>query len=279
MSFTFTIPGPGGTGVADLLALAAPSAATVEDELPASGWPGWRVHAYLPGRSVRSVELFHDGDSLDVRLMTNSAPEDHELGVTIAATAARLDGTTVTSEDGWELGPDELAVQFGPTWVADQVASGARIAMTLAADRGPITMGGPIRDFHMGARLAAELRAAGPDDDLPERLVVTMRRVQWPGEDYYPASVFQTTGKESGATATFAVWAGVACIIPKVELVVLSGPGEHEPVPVPLAAVAGLAGDRATRLDEFQLLLDGVPDADWPAVLAAADTQRVPLPG
>jgi hypothetical protein len=237
MSFSFFVPTDDGDDLAQVLEYGAPGAATVEDDLPATGWPDGYVHVYLPGVSTRGIELHRDGGLLAVRLLTCSAPEEYELGVGLAAMTATLGGNQVTSEDGWELGPDEL-----------------------------------------GRRLAAELTAAGPEDELPARLLAAMRRTQWTGEAYYPASVLELTGKLTGKKVSFALWSANACVIPDVELVMLHGTREEARLAVPRGTVPAFAGDRFTWLDEVQLLLEAVPEADWPAMRAAAEPYRVELP-
>jgi hypothetical protein len=277
MSFTFSVPTTPGVGLADVLAAGAPGAEATE-EVPPSGWPGGYVHVWLPGTSTRGVELSAGGGELDVRLLTCSAREEYELGVALAGAAARLSGTTVSAEDGWELAPDELPGHFGPDWAAAQAEAGPGIAIMLANERGPLSMSGPVRDFHDGARLAGELAAAGPPAELPARFLAAMRRTQWPGERYYAASTFQLSGKTSGATVTFAVWSAIATVIGDVELVMLHGGGDQAPVPVPRTVVPAVAGRYGAWLDEVQLLLEEVPADDWSAVLAAATPHQATLP-
>ena len=277
MSFTFSVPTAPRLGLADVLAAGAPGVRSAE-EVPPSGWPDGYVHIWLPDVSTRGVELSADGGELDVRLLTCSAREEYELGVALAAAAARLSGTRVRSEDGWELAPAELPGRFGPAWAAQQADAGPGVAMLLAGERGPLSMSGPVRDFHVGPRLAGELAAAGPEAELPARFLAAMRRAQWPGERYYAASTYQLSGKRSGATVTFAVWSGVATVIPDVELVMLHASRDQPPLAVPRPAVPSIAGRYGAWLDEVQLLLEEVPADDWSTVLAAAAPHQAHLP-
>jgi hypothetical protein len=279
MSFSVHVRTGRRLGLADVLAAGGPGARTVDDDPPAGGWPDGDVHVvHLPGRSTRGVELSRDGRDLSVRLLTCSAAEEYALGVSLARAAAELSGTDVEAEDGWKGAPATVGDRYGAAWIADHLRSGTRIALTLADERGPITMSGPVRDFHLGARLAAELRAAGPEDELPERLTAAMRRAQWPGEEYFPASTMRLTGKASGTSVSFAVWPPIACVIPFVELVVLYGEDRDRTVPVARESVPAIAGPACAWLDERQLLLEAVPEARWPAVRAAAEPYRVELP-
>ena len=67
-------------------------------------------------------------------------------------------------------------------------------------------------------------------------------------------------------------------MIPDVELVVLHGEDMDRTVPVARESVPAIAGPACTRLDEFQLRLEAVPDDQWPAMRAAAEPHRVELP-
>jgi len=275
MSFSFWARAPRGVGLGDVLAPALRAgASTVEDDVGAAEY----THVYLPGVSTRGVEVYREDQDVVVRLLTCSAPGEYALGVFLARTAAELSGTEVRSEHGWQGAPASVQDEYGAAWIAGEVASGARIALTLADERGPLTMGGPVRNFHLGARLAAELRAAGPEDGLADRLLAAVRRAQWPGDRYYSATTMRLTGKSSGNSVSFAVWSPVACVLPDVEVVVMHGDNLDTTVPVALDSVPLIAGPLCTRLDERQLLLEPVPDEDWPAMRTAAGRYRVELP-
>ena len=180
MSFSFSVRTRRGVGLADVLAAAGNGLSTVEDDLPAAGWRDGYTHVYLPGLSTRGVEVYREGKDMVVRLMTCSAPEEYALGVSLARAAAELSRTDVRSEDDWKGAPATVGERYDAAWIADNVSSGARIALLLADDRGPITMGGPVRGFQLGPRLAAELRSGGPEDELADRLLAAMRLTSGP---------------------------------------------------------------------------------------------------
>src|SRR5688572_11379103 len=92
----------------------------------------------------------------------------------------------------------------------EQAESGTRALVHLIREgRGPMAMSGPNRSAYVGVRLLAELEAAGPPERLFERVLGTMRRVQWDvPEGYRDAGVFESSGDGDGkGRAThFAVW-------------------------------------------------------------------------
>ena len=62
----------------------------------------------------------------------------------------------------------------------EQAVSGTRILAALIREgQRPMAMPGPNRTCFFGTRTLAELEAAGPPDELSERVLATMRRVQW----------------------------------------------------------------------------------------------------
>ena len=125
-------------------------------------------------------------------------------------------------------------------------------------------MPGPNRACYIGERLLAELEAAGPPDTLSDRVLATMRRVQWDvPAGFRDAGVFVSgragDGDRPERETRFAIWLPAEnLILPRVDYVALRVT-EGEIVMVPFAAVAELAGPHGTLLDECQLLVRASP--------------------
>jgi len=140
--------------------------------------------------------------------------------------------------------------------------------------RGTISIPGPNRSCEIGPRLLAELEAAGPPETLVERVLATMRRVQWDvPAGFRDAGVFASGGNGDGEGARktrFAVWIGEEnLVLPHVDYVALRVT-DGEIVIVPYAEVTRLAGAHATLLDESQLLVRAMGGDEWQAVVARA---------
>src|SRR5205823_692656 len=110
------------------------------------------------------------------------------------------------------------------------------------------------RTCYIGERLLAELDAAGPPEQLPDRVLSIMRRVQWDvPADFRDAGVFVSGGPggESDGQSRetrFAVWLREEnLVIPRVDYVALRL-SEGGIVMVPFGAVADLAGRHGTLL-------------------------------
>jgi len=242
-----------------------------DDAWPADGLGFCRV-----GRSVRTTSVDWKDGKLTVVLRALPAPEDCDLALRLAEAAARLAGAATIDTDYFstvEIG--ELRRLHTADWMREQAVSGTRILATLIREgRGPMAMPGPNRSCHVGARLLAELEAAGPPDALVDRMLETMRRVQWGVPDgFRDAGVFVSGGKGDGEGARkthFAIWLpDENLVLPRVDYVALRIT-EGEVVMVPFAAVAELAGAHGTLLDECQLLLRAMGDDEWRAVVERA---------
>src|SRR6185295_10371170 len=136
-----------------------------------------------------------------------------------------------------------------------------------------MSMPGPNRSCWVGARLLAEIEAAGPPETLSDRLLARMRQVQWGvPADVRDAGVFVSGGDGDGKDRKthFAVWLPEEnLVIPRVDYVALRVT-EGEIVMVPFAEVAGLAGANGTLLDECQLLVRAMGADAWSAVVERA---------
>jgi hypothetical protein len=255
-----------------------------EDELAraAKPWPPGCVHLYRPGISTRPVEVCHRQGAVTVRLLACSAHEDYALGVSFARVTAELAGAPVRPEDaGGEVAAGELEQRYGPAWAAGELESGARVLAKVVRERGLVTVRGPVRDFHVGARLLAELQD-GPAAAFPERLLAAMRRTQYVDpERYYEASPVEVDADDGAGRLQVVVWTPSATgyLFSPVDYVFLMTREKDggEMVVVPFAAVPEIAGERCVFLDERQLLVEPVSEQDWPVLAARAERHRTEL--
>jgi hypothetical protein len=242
----------------------------------ADGWPARGLRLCRVGRSVRITEvdwLASDG-KLKVVLRALPSPDDCDLALRVVEAAARLAGANTVEADYFgtiEVG--ELRKLHTADWMHEQAESGTRILADLIREgRGPMSMPGPNRSCFIGTRLLAELEAAGPPATLSERVLATMRRVQWevPAE-FRDAGVFESGKDEAlGREVRFAVWLpDENLVIPRVDYVALRVT-KGEVMLVPFAAMPELAGRHGTLLDECQLLVRAMSSEDWEATVARA---------
>jgi hypothetical protein len=193
----------------------------------------------------------------------------------VGEAAARLSGAATVEADYFgAVDVPDLFRLHDADWMREQADSGTRSLAALIRDgRGPMSMPGPKRSCFIGERLLAELEAAGPPEALPERVLATMRRVQWNIPlGFREAGVFVSGGGDNaqGREKRFAVWLpGEDLLFPNVDYVALRVT-EGEIVMVPFRAVAELAGPHGTWLDECQLLVGAINGDGWRALVARA---------
>jgi hypothetical protein len=247
------------------------------DEPAGDVWPAGGLALCREGRSTRDTDVDWKDGKLTIVIRALASPDDCDLALRVADAVARLAGVgTVHADYFGDVDLTELRRLHTADWMREQAVSGARILATLIREgRGPMQMPGPNRSCYVGTRLLAELEAKGPPDAFAERVLATMRRVQWDvPASFRNAGVFVSGGVGGdagpGRETHFAIWLpDENLVLPYVDYVALRVT-EGEIVMVPFAAVGALAGRHATLLDECQLLVPAMSATDWSALVARA---------
>ena len=248
------------------------------EEPTADAWPAGGLSLCREGRSTRDTDVDWKEGKLTIVIRALASPEDCDLALRVADAAARLAGVATVHADYFgDVDLTELRRLHTADWMREQAVSGARILATLIREgRGPMQMPGPNRSCYVGTRLLAELEAAGPLDAFADRVLATMRRVQWDvPASFRNAGVFVSDGGVGGGgglgrQTRFAIWLpDDNLVLPYVDYVALRVT-EGEIVMVPFAAVAALAGPHATLLDECQLMVPAMSATDWSALVTRA---------
>jgi hypothetical protein len=280
VSYDFHVPAPSAPGWRALReAIALDDLRALPGDDAAEAWPARGLRLCRAQRSVRITEVdWNESESkLTVVLRALPSPDDCDLALRVVEAAAQLAGASTVEADYFgaiEIG--EVRRLHTADWMHEQAESGARIlAQMIREGRGPMSMPGPNRSCYIGERLLAELEAAGPPTALADRVLATMRRVQWDvPAGFRNAGVFVSGDKveneAGGREVRFAVWLpDENLVIPRVDYVALRVT-TGEVVMVPFAAVAELAGPHGTLLDECQLLIRSMSPTDWEATTARA---------
>jgi hypothetical protein len=252
------------------------------DEPAGDAWPAGGLSLCREGWSTRATDVEWQQGKLRIVIRALASPEDCDLALRVADAAARLAGAATVHADYFgDVDLTELRRLHTVDWMQEQAVSGARIMATLIREgRGPMAMPGPNRSCYIGTRLLAELEAAGPSKTFADRVLATMRRVQWDvPASFRNAGVFVSGGRGGGNSGDgaaqarethFAIWLPEEnLVLPYVDYVALRVT-EGEIVMVPFAVVAALAGPHATLLDECQLLVSAMDPVAWAAMVARA---------
>jgi hypothetical protein len=240
-------------------------------------WPAGGLDVYREELSTRATEVRWHAGELTVVIHTFASPDDFALGLRLADAAAGLvgdgAGVRVGTDYFGEVARAELHRLHGADFIHEQATSAVDAMASLVRERnGPVAIPGPKRSCYIGPRLLAELEAAGPARELPDRVLATLRRVQWglpPG--FRDAGVFASRGDGAqGRETHFAIWLpGQDLFFPYVDYVALRA-AQGEVVMVPFSALPGLAGEHASPVDECQLLVRAVALDAWPELVARA---------
>lgn len=252
------------------------------DEPGDEGWPEGGVRLCRVGRSTRSTDVEWKDGKLTIVIRALASPDDCDLGLRVADAAARLTGAATVEADYYgAIERAELRRLHTADWMREQAISGTRVLAALIREgKSPMGTPGPNRTCYFGTRTLAALEAAGPPDGLSDRVLATIRRVQWDDvpADFRDAGVFEQSGDRDGngngggepRKTRFAIWlSDENLVLPWVDYVALRVT-DGEIVIVPFDAVAGLAGSHGTLLDECQLLVRAFSDDEWKDVVARA---------
>jgi hypothetical protein len=199
---------------------------------------------YRPGVSSRGVEVSFEDDDVHTRLTALAAPGDWALAFEYLAACAGEAAPVVTGEDGTSGTSDAFAD------VIARETAGALAGAESALANNPgseISLRGPVREVHVGARLLGELvepRVMG--------LIERVRRLQYLESEGY--ELCAPISLRAPGVPTFTVWSpDRAQAFEPVEALGLSAPGGN--LYIPVAALPGLLGDRFQWLDEKQFAI------------------------
>jgi hypothetical protein len=283
MSFSFYVrTAENGLPTLDqLLEGLEPDVGVVED-VPRDELLAGTRHVYRAGLSTRGVclRVGPEGD-LEVLLGSCASREDYALAVDLVIRAAALTGSAAEAEDSeQELEPGQVQALYRERWIEEQVHAACDAVVHVTEESGRVQMSGPNRTFHLGPRLLADLRRAGPEDTLWERLIGAMRRVQWPSNRWYAATSMTVKSRTSKTTSTIAVWApDVAYLFPPVDhLVLTASDGGNDSIAVPYPVAPTIAPDRCRWLDEAHLLVEKTAVDEWDELRARAIPYREEMP-
>src|SRR5215510_1235148 len=277
MSYSFYIRTDLRPAVADVLAridfpdVVAPDAR--------GAWPDGTLHIYRGEISTRAIEITYEDHAFEVRILALSSPEDYELAFRLVEHLAVLTGSQVEPEDDTTFPAEKLRDLYDTPWGERMTASHSKIIGHLVKKEGKtITIVGPVREFHIGPRLFAELEEGGPADGLPQRILEAIRRTQYRDlSDYAEAAIMEVTTSDKSKTIKLSVWEpDRATHFSGVEYIHLVPNNMPDNIfLVPFEALPQLAGSRFAYLDERQCLVEAVASDEWPALLREAELYKV----
>jgi hypothetical protein len=231
------------------------------------------VSLHRHGISTRATQVTWGKGRANVVVRAFASHEDCDLALRLTeAIAAAAGRKEVNAERFGKVTPAALRKLCDRSWERLQADSGTRTISTMIGEgKGPMAIPGPVRHCHIGQRLLGELERAGTPEDLSDRFIEAIRRVQWSVPDgFRDAGVFVSGEKPGQKGKRFAVWLPEEnLVLPSVDSVILSI-DEEPAVTVPFETVPELAGSYGELLDECQLLVRVIPPDEWQRIVARA---------
>lgn len=232
-------------------------------DFPNQPWPVRLLHLFRDQISVRGIEVDAKQGSMSVRFMTLSAPEDYELGFKLLEALAANSNNTINAEEGQKVSAQELRTRFDANWMRQQIESGARVTIAMAAEGKDIAIPCIRRDVHFGRRLLKELTDGGPRETFQERLIEKLRRVQFPGPNWYAARIMEVQNKNGGKKVTCSVMTPqVSYLFQPVEWIMVEAKRDVY-MYLPYNELPSAAGDHFSFIDEKQVLVRAFNDGEW----------------
>lgn len=282
MSYTFRIRVPGAVMMRQLRALADDPRWRVaglddddDDDEPDDrelvDGAAWLI--YLRGASSRGVAVGRRGAELEVRINLCASAADHALAIDLAIRLAAQAETTIACEDeGAPVSPDALRARAAD-WIADQTAWAPGIVASMVDREGQVVhMSGPRREFAIGPRFLAELRAGS--DDLGRAMLAAMVALQ-DLDDYHRAMAMTVTQQDGTVASSYAVWGPRGpYLFRRVTKLTLTD--DVDRVVIPWERGPEVAGGGWRWRDEHHATVERTDAVGWQARLARA--RQVALP-
>jgi hypothetical protein len=247
--------------------------ATLE-KFPQDPWPDTMLHLYRDQHSTRGIEVENKSGKMSVRFMSLSSTADYELGFKLLEALARLGDGMLHAEDGESFPAAELRTRFGADWILQEKRAGANAVLAMVDKGEEVTIPCIVRHVHIGPRLANELKSR-PKEQVVEHLLSKLKQVQYPGPEWFEASVMQVTSKTTGKKITCSVMVQtVDYLLGPVELLMIETANE-EYVYLKYEDLDRVALEHCVPLDEKLRLVKHFSDREWQEFLVRAKELQV----
>ena len=164
MSHSFYIAGVAEASLSETLKALPFEDLVVESKEYDGGWPDI-AHVFQDNVSVRAVETAMNGDTLQVRIMAHSSPDDFALAAAITDHIASKYGKQVEPEDNESMPVERWREEYGPEWQRELARTYMQMLVSGYSnpERGVMKIWGTRTEFHVGPRLMEPL-LADPDN-------------------------------------------------------------------------------------------------------------------
>lgn len=282
MSHSFYISDVGEARLEETLA-ALPFEELVVLEDYNGGWPDI-AHIYQDNVSVRSIETAMSGDTLQVRIMANSSPDDFSLAAAIVDHVASKYGREIEPEDNESMSVDNWRDTYGEDWQREQARTYLQMLVSMYQGEkrdGNMTMWGTRQQFEVGPRLMEPLLA--DPDTFSQNFFDRFRRLNYlDREGVFGPSLLAASEDGSGKQAVFSVLgdAVITALSSQAAFVVMTHDepkaedGERGKTIVTFDDFAELAGDTVTWLGDGMAVTPAYTGEAWQSLVDAAQAKK-----
>ena len=285
MSHSFYVAGVAEANLSETLKALPFENLVVEPTEYDGGWPDI-AHIYQDYVSVRAIETAMNGDTLQVRIMAHSSPDDFALAAAIIDHIASKYGKQVEPEDNESMPVERWREEYGPEW---QRETGRTYMQMLVSgyknpERGLMKMWGTRSEFQVGPRLMEPLLA--DPDNFSTNFFDRMRRLNYlDKEDVFGPSLLAAGQEGTSKQAVFSVLGEdvVTALSSQATFVVLrhgglgsSNDDEGQTI-VTFEDFVEIAGDSLTWLGDGVALTPAYQGAEWQAILDASRPKATDL--
>lgn len=285
MSHSFYIAGVAEASLSETLKALPFEDLVVEPKEHDGGWPDI-AHVFQDNVSVRAVETAMSGDTLQVRIMAHSSPDDFALAAAITDHIASKYGKQVKPEDNESMPVERWREEYGPEWQRELAETYMQMLVSgyKNPERGAMKMWGTRTEFHVGPRLMEPLLA--DPDSFSTNFFDRVRRLNYlDKEDVFGPSLLAAGQEGTSKQAVFSVLGEdvMTALSSQATFIILRHGGlgstndDDGQTIVTFEDFVEIAGDSLTWLGDGVALTPNYKGTEWQAILDAAKQKATGL--
>ncbi len=283
MSHSFYIKGVGDASLEQTIKALPFEDLVVDAKDYNGGWPEI-AHVYQDNVSVRSVETAMDGNTLQVRIMAHSSPDDFRLAAAIVDHVATTHGRDIDPEDNETMSIERWREAYGEDWQREQARTYLQMLVSMYKGgkyEGNMTMWGTRHELEVGPRLMEPLLA--DPDSFSKNFFDTFRRLNYlDREDIFGPSLVAISQKGSDKQAVFSALGDEVptALSTQAAFIALthqdpdSPDGDRTQTVLTFDDFVEIAGDSLTWLGDGVALTPPYTGEQWQALVAAAQEKK-----
>ena len=282
MSHSFYIQGVGEASLKETLAALPYDDLVVDTQDYNGGWPQI-CHIYQEGVSVRAIETAMENDTLQVRIMAHSSPDDFRLAAAIVDHIASKYGKDIQPEDNESMPVDRWRDEYGDEWQRELCLTYLQmmVGRYKKTENGSMRMFGTRMEFEVGPRMMETLLE--DPENFSKNFFDRFRRLNYlDREDVFGPSLLSAQQEGTEKRAVFAVLGNgvVTALSNQAAFVVLNNMvsgNDDDHITIKFDDFVDVAGDTLTWLGDGVAVTPSYEDAAWEQLVEKARQKQTDL--